>query len=156
MDMNRIGIILNEIYKYKNHKDFVNLLSFEERIYIFNNLLNIADIYSLFSVDEILYNFFKEEEVNSLYEHISELDDLQKGILAMNAHENLKKEIIKQINDTYTKSELILSLENDDDKLELADSISNKGTKTSIISSLKNPNYKLEYIKKKVLNQLLL
>lgn len=152
MNMDRINIVLYEMNKNKNYNDFVNLLSFEERKYIFYNIEALADNYAVFNDNEFLKYFFKQEEAIILYENINEMSDLLKFILGMNLNDELKKQIIPTIFYDFYKKELALTMEKSEDQIEMLNYIINEDLKFSLLANMKDTRYKLDYLKKMDIN----
>ena len=66
MNTQRIDNVLEKMKESKNYKDFTNLLSFDERKYIFYHLESYAETYSFIASSNFCSNIFKEEEAEEI------------------------------------------------------------------------------------------
>lgn len=156
MNTQRIDNVLKQMEESKNYKDFSNLLSFDERKYLFYNIFSYADLYPTV-VDSIIWsNIFKEEEAEEIYKNdFNELDDLLKQILVGLLNIDLAKEAIKKIDkpDIYTVYPSFLAkLSSDEERIEWINNadlsyLEDERIFALLVSSLENLDLKLEYMK---------
>lgn len=157
MNTQRIDNVLEKMKESKNYKDFTNLLSFDERKYIFYHLESYAETYSFIASSNFCSNIFKEEEAEEIYNNeFNELDGLLKQILICSLNIDLAKEVIKKIAEPDTSivySSFLAKLSSDKERIEWINntdlSYLDAGSIFSLlVSNLEDFDLKLEYMKK--------
>ena len=157
MNTQRIDNVLEKMKESKNYKDFTNLLSFDERKYIFYHLESYAETYSFIASSNFCSNIFKEEEAEEIYNNeFNELDGLLKQILICSLNIDLAKEVIKKIAEPDTSivySSFLAKLSSDKERIEWINNtdlsyLDAGSIFVLLVSNLEDFDLKLEYMKK--------
>ena len=158
MNTHRIEKVLKQIEESKNYKDFTKLLLFEERKQLVQFLTeneesdDFIDEYPIINDDDLLINFFTEEEAAEIYSNdFHKLNEEFKCIVMCNLSLNqIKKAFKKYMPDDEVVRLVLIKIPSDKERIEFVEkylqNLPNNEKISALALSLNNDNLKLQYL----------